>query len=190
MARSRKKLSGLFVNTVTFILLVVIICVGFYFVEEYQPHHNSSSSRDDISQKSLMDKQYVDILSRAASLSNQYQNLTGKMPPKQAEEIHLIVKTLKNQGFSSEIAGSVVSVDKDMDIVIGMAQDTDPKNLAVFCSSLRKYSSSASMHVVLFVNIPVPDRHKEIAKATDVRIKILYCFYRPCCYYPIIHDNF
>jgi hypothetical protein len=168
----------------------VIICVGFYFVEEYQPYQNSSSLPDDISQKNLMDKQYADILSKAASLSNLYQNLTGKMPPTKQAEFDLIVKSVKNQGLSSEIAGSVVSVDKDMDIVIGMAQDTDPKNLAVFCSSLRKYSSSASVRVVLFVNKPVPDRHIEIAKATDVRIKMSLFFYPPCCYYLIIHDTF
>lgn len=187
MARVRKKLSGFFVNTISFISLVLIICVGFYFVEEYQPHHNSSSLRNDISQKESMDQQYAEILSRAASLSNLYQNLTGKMPPKQAE-IDLLVKTEKIQGVSSEIASSVILADKATDIVIGMAQDTDPKNLAVFCSSLRKYSSPASVRVVLFVNTPEPVRHREIAKATDV------CnFFLPSILIAIalvaIHDN-
>lgn len=169
MARARKKLSGVFVNTVTFIIVALIICIGFYFVEEYQPYYKlaSPSETNDISQQQAMDKQYADILNRAASLSNLYQNMTGKLPPKQSE-IDLTSKNVKARETSSVVTGSIVSLGIVTDIVIGMAQDTDPKNLAVFCSSLRKYSSPASVRVVLFVNTPVPDKHREIAKASNV----------------------
>jgi hypothetical protein len=48
------------------------------------------------------------------------------------------------------------------DIVIGMAQDTDPRNLAVFCASLREQKQD--IELVLFINTPIPATHKTIAR--------------------------
>jgi hypothetical protein len=64
--------------------------------------------------------------------------------------------------------GPAAPTEASLDIVIGMAQDTDPKNLVVFCSSLRKYTSASTAEVVLFVNTPVPEKHREIAKESNV----------------------
>jgi len=52
-------------------------------------------------------------------------------------------------------------------IVIGMAQNTDPKNLVTFCASLRKHSQA---DIVLFMNMPVSDRNNEIVKKYNVRV--------------------
>ena len=57
--------------------------------------------------------------------------------------------------------------NKKKDIVIGMAQDTDPKNLAVFYSSLRAVSEA---DVVIFVNEPIPAIHKELAMKNKVKL--------------------
>jgi hypothetical protein len=46
------------------------------------------------------------------------------------------------------------------DLVLGMAQETDPKNLIVFCASLREVSDAT---VVIFINAPIPKLHQEIA---------------------------
>ena len=46
------------------------------------------------------------------------------------------------------------------DVVLGMAQETDPKNIIVFCASLRAVSNA---DVIIFVNSPIPAQHQEIA---------------------------
>jgi hypothetical protein len=71
---------------------------------------------------------------------------------------------------SSSSSGSIEgsSGSGKTDIVVGMAQDTDPKNLVVFCNSLRKVAPNAE--ALIFVNSPVPDRHQEIAKVAGVKL--------------------
>ena len=75
------------------------------------------------------------------------------------------------------------------DIVIGMAQDTDPKNLVTFCASLRKYylpthppppavlpnilhspHRHSTAEVVLFMNTPFTDISVEISRKYSVRL--------------------
>jgi len=60
-----------------------------------------------------------------------------------------------------------IGTGKSKDIIIGMAQDTDPKNLAVFCGSLRRVSDA---DVVIFINAPVPERHREIAGKYNIQL--------------------
>lgn len=54
------------------------------------------------------------------------------------------------------------------DIVIGMAQDTDPRNLAVFCASLREVKPD--IELVLFINTPIPASHKEVSRKYNVNV--------------------
>ena len=75
-----------------------------------------------------------------------------------------------NGGSQSAVHSTTVSSSGTLDIVIGMAQDTDPKNLAVFCTSFREHAHPDSAHAVLFVNAPVPARHREIAATTAVQL--------------------
>ena len=76
----------------------------------------------------------------------------------------------KTIATTSSIVSKELKGSKKLDIVIGMAQDTDPKNLAVFCQSFRQYSNVSISHVFLFVNTPIPQRHLEIAKANDIHL--------------------
>ena len=48
----------------------------------------------------------------------------------------------------------------------GLAANTDSKNFAIFCGSLR--DSSATTDGIVFVNSPVPERHKIIAETYKV----------------------
>ena len=86
-------------------------------------------------------------------------------------------KSESSRRFSHESSASMGTTPNStgasngkMDIVIGMAQDTDPKNLAVFCSSFREHSKPDAADAVLFVNVPVPDRHRDIAKQAGVQL--------------------
>jgi hypothetical protein len=54
------------------------------------------------------------------------------------------------------------------DVVVGIAQDTDPKNLAVFCASLREVSPQSDL--VLFMNTPISGKNLELIKQYDVTL--------------------
>jgi len=56
----------------------------------------------------------------------------------------------------------------DSALVLGMAQDTDPKNLIVFCASLRSVTEADA---VIFVNTPIPSQHREIASKYRITLK-------------------
>ncbi len=60
------------------------------------------------------------------------------------------------------------------DLIIGMAQNTDPKNLAVFCKSIREVNKD--VEVILFVNTPIPALHTKIATNNRIILKGLYLF--------------
>jgi len=54
-----------------------------------------------------------------------------------------------------------------VNIVIGIGQDIDPKNFAVFCKSLREASDADA---VIFMNKPINTRNSDIAAKLNVRI--------------------
>ena len=79
--------------------------------------------------------------------------------------------TNTNSNVNSNVNGNVnsnVNSNVKGDIVIGIGQDLDPKNFAVFCKSLRVVSPAAT--IVVFMNQPVNDRNSEIAVNNDVDI--------------------
>ena len=121
-----------------------------------------------------IDKQYQDILRRSEILKAQYRKITGKEPPLESEllppntENKIKPDTSGNQNINLLESSSESSSEHSLDIVIGMAQDTDPKNLVTFCSSLREHSSVTKSKVVLFINTPIQDRSREIAKKYDI----------------------
>lgn len=57
---------------------------------------------------------------------------------------------------------------KNIDIVLGIAQDLDPKNFAVFCASIRNVSTA---EVLVFMNEPIAARNIEIAIRHNIRIQ-------------------
>jgi len=132
-------------------------------------------------------QKYHEVLERAKALTERYRNMTEeggkhaidpplpviqqsiataveKQPPKTSlrQQEHL-----PEPLFRAKSSHATSSSNSKKDIVIGMAQDTDPKNLAVFCSSLRKVTTA---EIVIFVNSPAPARHTEIAKANEVKL--------------------
>ena len=60
------------------------------------------------------------------------------------------------------------SVNGKKNLILGMAQDTDPKNLIVFCATLREVSQA---DVVIFVNEPIPALHFEIAEKYRINLE-------------------
>lgn len=69
------------------------------------------------------------------------------------------------KGMTSMISNSLLSYHKNL--VIGIAQNIDSKNLAVFCATadavLRPSSSSSpSTDIVLFINTPISSKSREI----------------------------
>ena len=139
------------------------------------------------SQPSLTSLQkYHEVLERAKALTEKYRNMTEEgskheidQPLRAIQSIATAVEkqppktSLRQQDqlpeplFRAKSSHATSSAYSMKDIVIGMAQDTDPKNLAVFCSSLRKVTTA---EIVIFVNSPSPARHTEIAKANDVKL--------------------
>ena len=129
-----------------------------------------------------IDKQYQDILRRSEILKAQYRKITGKEPPLESELLppntenkikpdtsgNQNINLLESSSESSSEHSSEHSLEHSLDIVIGMAQDTDPKNLVTFCSSLREHSSVIKSKVVLFINTPIQERSREIAKKYDI----------------------
>jgi hypothetical protein len=118
---------------------------------------------------------------QSSSIQREKENIrTGVMMRSISHDFDVLVmevehrKNESSRRFSHESSASMATTPNasngKMDIVIGMAQDTDPKNLAVFCSSFREHSKPDAADAVLFVNIPVPDRHRDIAKQAAVQL--------------------
>ena len=63
-------------------------------------------------------------------------------------------------GGPGEAAGGGGGSGGQRDLVIGLGTGITPDNLAVFAGSLRKVSPNSAL--VLFLDAPLPDRHKEI----------------------------
>jgi len=109
------------------------------------------------------------FLRRASSLPRektndtiQLQNLVTGLVTEKEKGVHHDTNSMT--GDSSSIGAK----NDLLDLILGIAQDTDPKNFAVFCKSLRRWSQFAE--AIIFVNSPVPVRHKDIASKTNVKI--------------------
>lgn len=131
-------------------------------------------------------RKYDAMLGRAQVLSQRYRNMTrGATLPvpisaalatsKVSSDRNSNYKdgTLKLQFQPSMPANLPDSLTESAtapvlkDLVLGMAQDTDPKNFVVFASSLRKVSTA---DIIIFVNTPTPQRHDEIATAKNIKL--------------------
>lgn len=98
--------------------------------------------------------QYEQLLLRAKELKSQYDKLKA-------------ISMGGNEIAPSTSQTSNIYKSVGNDLIIGMAKDLDSKNLAVFGKSLRKVCKAK---VVLFINEPVPDRHKQLARMCDIEI--------------------
>ena len=76
--RKREKESHTLIRISTFILISVVFGLIYFLILQYNYKDQGDSYGLD---HNMMKKQYNDILRRAASLSSQYKNITGKTPP-------------------------------------------------------------------------------------------------------------
>lgn len=151
------------------------------------------SSLEKLSHDSL---NYEALVKRAHELQERYENLTSQWkfdkisdistaildspqdPSKNAVEINEgVLKKVTSSESTTSLPNSYPlstsslssSTGDFRDLVIGMAHNTDPKNLAVFCASFREVNQDAK--IVLFINKPVAPRSREIAEKYHVELK-------------------
>ena len=177
MVKSKKKLPKLVFGTGTCILITSIIALGFVIRQQYLGY---SVNQDAVSPEKLdqltINKQYDKAIEKIESLALRYKNITGEtydLHPDMISAEHVdsnLNTVIKPKAEFISTAEDVSKFTPQLDIVIGMAQDLDPKNLVTFCSSLRKHSSPLNTEVVLFMNSPVAKRSREIAVKHSVTI--------------------
>lgn len=71
---------------------------------------------------------------------------------------------------NKKIIHSLFHDAKKKDVVIGIGQDLDPKNFAVFSKSLREISDKRSTDVIIFMNKPIDSTNKKIAMKMNINI--------------------
>ena len=164
MVKVKKKVSKCFVGTGTLIILFLVIGLIYLYTSRNDGQNDLSADSPSIRvfDRAEIEKQHSEVMKRATILSQKYKNVTGMNPPT------LRSKSLKKEPNHKLEILSVEKQSSGINIAIGMAQDTDPKNLVTFCASLRKYSSAADSEVVLFINTPVPARSRDIAKKYEI----------------------
>ena len=168
------------------------ICLLFLGLVSLQLYQGESSFPALSSLMGRLDQEavgkYEEVLRRARELTLRYRNMTAAALPPHIQTPAGLSHDNQQPQFDKEPPASVLPVAKFnqlleqqqqqrqqppptgstmTDVVIGMAQDTDAKNLVVFCASLRKVSSA---DVVIFVNTPIPPRHQEIADKNKVKL--------------------
>jgi hypothetical protein len=163
MVKVKKKVSRCFVGAGTLFLLFLMVAVIYLSASRNYGQNDLDSNSPDVRvfDRVVIEKQHSEVMKRAAILSQKYNNVTGLIPSLKSKSL----KEVSNHKLG------ILSAEKQspgMNIAIGMAQDTDPKNLVTFCSSLRKHSSSADSEVVLFINTPVPERSRDIANRYNI----------------------
>ena len=93
-------------------------------------------------------ERYNEVIKKANEILNNFQyhinenNVENALPIDNLQTQSIIPKEgdIKSNSLRIETRNEIIpSINlKPIDVVIGMAQKTDPKNLAVFCGSLRK----------------------------------------------------
>lgn len=103
----------------------------------------------------------------------------GDLPPPHSETISsatlartdVTTSKIPPARVASSISPSTPTTKRD--VIIGMAHDIDPKNLAVFCGSVRDKEVQPRkdiVEVIIFANQPVPALYTQIARKYDVTL--------------------
>lgn len=133
--------------------------------------------------------QYDTLIARAAYLADKYKNITSlhpkllehanilkvlemksKLPASSIVDIADISKTSAHKLGGLAAPKSRQSISPNNNIVIGIAQDIDPKNFVVFCGSFRENIKDTKTDAVIFINSPVHKRNREIANRFNVKL--------------------
>eukprot|EP01031_Cornospumella_fuschlensis_P048233 gene48233-59072_t len=158
------------------IAVLVTICVFTGVLLHLRGSHLVSPVNDG---NNLSTEEYQQLLTRAHQLIKKYKQLRGNSTLPDDLVFKLPYAARKDE--SSTITTSEVEKEEETiqiyslpssarDAVMGMAQDTDPKNLAVYLKSLRRVAPSCS--IILFVNAPVPSRTKDMAANFNVKLNV------------------
>ena len=147
--------------TIVLVIGVMVLCMMYIIHQSHYPTGGESKYEADL-------KQYTEALNEATKLVTKLKTLAAGDVTDSLEAKTVPFPVLdRHDGIPVNSAKeSKVTVDptvvKIKDLVVGMAQDTDPKNLAVFCGSLRQQNTIAD--VVLFINTPIAAQIKEITQ--------------------------
>eukprot|EP01041_Mallomonas_annulata_P000697 gene697-1336_t len=191
MSKRKKANSGDYSGDRTSSIILLVLFLAFIYICSFYGWRYSQNIKIEADRL----KEYDAILRNARDLLLRYKNISVQaqsnndihdrtthtikngirtnnahqgVPTKPEKLQHTKSNLEANPNFpisASHVHSSPGGIKKD--IVVGMAQDTDPKNFAVFCGSLRKVSTA---DVIIFVNVPVSDRLTEIATKHSIRI--------------------
>mmetsp|Transcript_25763 Transcript_25763/g.42987 ORF Transcript_25763/g.42987 Transcript_25763/m.42987 type:complete len:551 (-) Transcript_25763:52-1704(-) len=166
-ARHNKKNVGTLGILIAGILLLCTIGLFLFY------HENVNLTTVEL--KNTEVDEYKHLLLRAKELTRKYKSLTGatslpdELTLKASVNLNMEPNPVTTEdSFKLERRNNPFEKGASSDLVLGMAQDTDSKNLAVFCKSLRSVSAAEA---IIFVNVPIPAKHAEIAKETHVQLE-------------------
>lgn len=180
MAKAKKKLPNcLHVGVGACIVVsVIIFSISFHSGQLSEKNsYDSAASGDEKLNQHVINSQFQRAIERAAHLSMRYRNITGKDSALYPDVLKMMERN-KNMTSKMIKEGDPLP-EKDLDgadavqrrnLVIGMAQDTDPKNLVVFCASLREHAEVGQTDIILFVNVPI--QSSSIAIANKYRVQL------------------
>ena len=177
--------SGFCGSTVCLLVVAIVIMIGYSW---YMLGKSSNLVNFIKAEASVEQKNFQELLDKAHALALRYRNLTGKLPEEHHEVIQSIsssknlrrpdIAQIKTDGskINKQVSGAIPTVttvagltaEGKKDIMIGIAQEMDPKNFAVFCISFREVSPKADL--VIFVNSPISDKITKIATENDVTL--------------------
>ena len=140
------------------IILYCLLCFVFIIVLKsiisITNNNNNNNQRID----KEVEKSLEDMIRRGQHLIKQYSNQSYKY------------NYNYNYNYNNIFDNSFNSSKKKKDIIIGIGQDLDPKNFAVFSKSLREVSDEVSTDVIIFMNKPVDIVNKKIAMKMNINI--------------------
>jgi len=117
-------------------------------------------------------QEYENLLKEAKHLSSTLSEAHQDKPVIIKESLPAVAAAAVSNSLASTDSSSSNLRGVKSDLIIGMAQNTDPKNLAVFCKSIREVNKDTE--VILFINAPIPALHTKIANDNRIILKGYY----------------
>jgi hypothetical protein len=109
------------------------------------------------------------------------QRIQQQIRKQQKQEEQLNYKnTQQKRDRESILRHSIVNSDKSqmklsmqsqvVDLIIGLAQNINPRNFAVFCASAREHMSADTTDIIIFVNINTDSKIYELSRIHNVQL--------------------
>jgi hypothetical protein len=178
-------------NSIIFIVICLIICcIGYYFIT-----HRGNQQIDlennihEASIDKMKMKEYKDVINKAKDLTDRYNKLmnnnnnnaivktnidkpssiSNNINTNPTNSLQINNKYNNNKDNNNIITNNLRSVNQ-RNLILGIAQNTDPKNYAVFCKSLRKVSNNDETEVIIFINSPVPNLLRDLSIKNNIKV--------------------